>query len=87
MRAQERLEIGALHRPPVEESLAVLTAAVPEQFLLLLRLDALADDAHAERVAEVDHHLEHDAHALGFLRGEQQRAVDLHDIERQLVEQ
>ena len=38
-------------------------------------------------MAEVDHLLQHDAHALRTFGCEQERPVDLHDVERQLVQQ
>ena len=87
MRGEECFEFFLRHRLAVEVALAVLAAAIDEHLLLFFRLDAFADDGHAERVAEVGHSREHGAHAPGVLTRKQQRAVELHDIERQRVEQ
>lgn len=83
---QEAAEFCLGHGLAVEVALAVIAAVTAQHFFLLVFLDALADDGHAECMAEVDHARENGLHALGSSRGEQQRTVDLHDVERDGIE-
>ena len=64
---QEELEFLFRHWLAIEVALPLIAAAAAQHVLLLARLDALADDGHAECVAEVDHAREDGLHALSAL--------------------
>src|SRR4051794_14972820 len=68
------------------EALAVFRAQLAEARELLLRLDALGDDFHTERLRHAQHGAHDRAVALVLPQPAHERAVDLDDVEREALE-